>query len=191
MAEQDIIENKDDNLEYEDVRSSSDMVRMHIDTSEVKKQKKERDIPDLIIKGVLLLILGYIIYLLLSGFVNYGKDGDLLIEVVQEHRTEDNTDIDRYRLYTSGLLEKVNTKSTDELGLGQTILLNLYSKTVYRFAISLDAASNEDYYHIYVFNSKGNVVKEYEGKEMILNKLITNWVYVENVETKEDLIGVD
>ena len=28
-------------------------------------------------------------------------------------------------------------------------------------------------------------------KEMILNKLITDWVYVEQVETKEDLIGVD
>ena len=34
-----------------------------IDTSEIKSQKKERNIPGLIIKGVLLFILGYIIYL--------------------------------------------------------------------------------------------------------------------------------
>lgn len=176
----------EENIEYEDVRSANDMIRSNPDIKGIKK-KKEINYSNLILKYIGILFICYLVYLLGSSFINYGKDGDLLIEVVTENRSE-STEIERYRLYTSGVVEKVNTNGKSELSLGQIMLLNLYGKTIYRLALNTTADSTENYQHIYVFNSSGDVIKEYEGKEMFYNKPITNWVYAESTE-ELDLIG--
>lgn len=198
MAQNNVINDE----EFEDTRSQKELGKVQPAKDQIKKVQVSSE-PEEVDKSakykksikifVIVAIIGYILYLLGSSFMNYGKDNDILVEFVKSEAA--TGEVTRTKLYTSGLIQETkstntekednvetqvadangllirdnNAKKQTEIGLGKIMLMNLYSKTIYRLTINFSANSTDDYYHVYIYNSNGGIAKEYQGKGNFMN----------------------